>query len=84
MKVWNGSRWLEKIRVFAGRVNGASIFQYPTGTQAGLNISVRSGLLLFDDDSRIESDWVTNHIKCLDFFNADISSGVSNSPGTLS
>ena len=34
-------------------------------------------LLLFDDDSRIESDWVTNHLKCLDFFNAEISSGVS-------
>jgi len=34
-------------------------------------------LLLFDDDSRIESDWITNHIKCLDFFNAEISSGVS-------
>jgi glycosyltransferase involved in cell wall biosynthesis len=34
-------------------------------------------LLLFDDDSRIESDWITNHVKCLDFFNAEISSGVS-------
>ena len=34
-------------------------------------------LLLFDDDSRVESDWITNHIKCLDFFKAEISSGVS-------
>ena len=34
-------------------------------------------LLLFDDDSRVGADWITNHIKCLDFFNADISSGVS-------
>lgn len=34
-------------------------------------------LLLFDDDSRIESDWITSHIKCLDFFKAEISSGVS-------
>lgn len=34
-------------------------------------------LLLFDDDSRVDSDWITNHLKCLDFFNADISSGVS-------
>lgn len=34
-------------------------------------------LLLFDDDSRIENDWITNHIKCLDFFKAEISSGVS-------
>ena len=34
-------------------------------------------LLLFDDDSRVERDWIYNHIKCLDFFNAEISSGVS-------
>jgi glycosyltransferase involved in cell wall biosynthesis len=34
-------------------------------------------LLLFDDDSRVEKDWITQHLKCLDFFNADISSGVS-------
>ncbi|MDU8885459.1 glycosyltransferase family A protein [Yeosuana sp. MJ-SS3] len=34
-------------------------------------------LLFFDDDSRIDSDWIRNHLKCLDFFNADISSGVS-------
>ncbi|WP_298236972.1 glycosyltransferase family A protein [uncultured Algibacter sp.] len=34
-------------------------------------------LLFFDDDSRIKKDWIKNHIKCLDFFNAEISSGVS-------
>lgn len=34
-------------------------------------------ILLFDDDSRIESDWISNHLKCLDFFDAEISSGVS-------
>lgn len=34
-------------------------------------------ILLFDDDSRIDIDWITNHLKCLDFFKADISSGVS-------
>lgn len=34
-------------------------------------------LLLFDDDSRVSTDWISNHIKCLDFFKADISSGVS-------
>jgi len=36
-------------------------------------------LLLFDDDSRIDPDWITNHVKCLDFFNAEISSGISTS-----
>lgn len=34
-------------------------------------------LLFFDDDSRVEADWITNHIKCLDFFMADLSSGIS-------
>ncbi|MCB9276513.1 MAG: glycosyltransferase [Lewinellaceae bacterium] len=34
-------------------------------------------LLLYDDDSRVEKDWVSQHIKCLDYFRADISSGVS-------
>lgn len=34
-------------------------------------------LLLYDDDSLIESDWITQHIKALDFFKADLSSGVS-------
>lgn len=34
-------------------------------------------LLFFDDDSRVNADWITNHIKCIDFFKADLSSGVS-------
>ncbi|MGB1308702.1 MAG: glycosyltransferase family 2 protein [Oceanihabitans sp.] len=34
-------------------------------------------LLLFDDDSRVDPDWIRNHLKGLDFFNAAISSGVS-------
>jgi len=34
-------------------------------------------LLLFDDDSRVEKDWISQHIKCIDFFKADISAGVS-------
>ena len=34
-------------------------------------------LLLYDDDSRVESDWIRQHLKCLDYFEADISSGVS-------
>jgi hypothetical protein len=34
-------------------------------------------LLLYDDDSRVETDWITQHLKCLDYFQADISSGVS-------
>lgn len=34
-------------------------------------------VLLFDDDSRVEKNWISNHLKCLDFFNAPISSGTS-------
>lgn len=34
-------------------------------------------ILLFDDDSRVDPDWILMHLKCLDYFNADISSGVS-------
>lgn len=34
-------------------------------------------ILLFDDDSRVAPDWIRQHLKCLNFFNASISSGVS-------
>lgn len=34
-------------------------------------------LLFFDDDSRVNPDWISEHLKGLDFFNADISAGVS-------
>lgn len=34
-------------------------------------------ILLYDDDSRVDSDWIENHLKCIDFFKCDISSGVS-------
>lgn len=34
-------------------------------------------ILLFDDDSRVDPDWIAQHVKCLDFFDADISAGVS-------
>lgn len=34
-------------------------------------------ILLFDDDSRVAPHWIRHHLKCLDFFKADLSSGVS-------
>ncbi len=34
-------------------------------------------VLLYDDDSRVDENWILNHLKCLDYYNADISSGVS-------
>ncbi|QAA81355.1 glycosyltransferase family 2 protein [Aequorivita sp. H23M31] len=42
-----------------------------------IEISKGEYLLLFDDDSRVDPDWITNHLKCLHFFKADISAGVS-------
>lgn len=33
-------------------------------------------IALSEDDVRIEKDWIENHLKCLDFFNAEISAGV--------
>lgn len=34
-------------------------------------------ILLYDDDSRVEPNWIEQHLKTLEFFKADISSGVS-------
>jgi glycosyltransferase involved in cell wall biosynthesis len=34
-------------------------------------------ILLYDDDSLVEPNWIEEHIKTLDFFDADLSSGVS-------
>ena len=36
MKVWNGSKWLVKLRVFAGTYNGSTLTPYQNGTQVGL------------------------------------------------
>ncbi|WP_242087520.1 glycosyltransferase family 2 protein [Aestuariivivens sediminis] len=34
-------------------------------------------LLFFDDDSRVAPNWISMHLRGLDFFKADVSSGVS-------
>ena len=34
-------------------------------------------ILLFDDDSRIDPNWISEHLKCIEYFKADISAGVS-------
>lgn len=35
-------------------------------------------ILLFDDDSRVEQNWISNHLKCLDYFKVAISAGVTH------
>ncbi len=34
-------------------------------------------LLFFDDDSRVNEHWIAEHLKCIDYYNVDISAGVS-------
>ena len=48
-----------------------------TARNNAVKITAAPLLLFFDDDSRVEPDWIEQHIKCIDFFNADISAGVS-------
>lgn len=31
---------------------------------------------MYEDDVRVSGDWLSNHLKCLDFFKSDISAGV--------
>jgi len=39
--------------------------------------SISNYLLFFDDDSRVNKNWINEHLRCIDFFDADISSGLS-------
>lgn len=34
-------------------------------------------ILLYDDDSRVDPDWIEQHLKALEYYQADLSSGVS-------
>ena len=42
-----------------------------------VEVSKANFLLFFDDDSRVASDWILQHLRCLDYFKAESSSGVS-------
>jgi glycosyltransferase involved in cell wall biosynthesis len=41
-----------------------------------IKLSNSEFILLTEDDVLLPSDWITNHLKCLDFFNCDISAGI--------
>lgn len=41
-----------------------------------IKVSKGEWIALSEDDVRIEADWIRMHLKCLDFFNANISAGV--------
>ncbi|MDN5205384.1 glycosyltransferase family A protein [Fulvivirgaceae bacterium BMA10] len=57
------------------------IFQDQKGQWLARNRAIQMSegdyILMFDDDSRIDPDWVTEHLKALEYFKADISAGVS-------
>lgn len=42
-----------------------------------IRISQSEFILLYDDDSIIEPNWIEMHLKCLDYYNVEVSSGVS-------
>jgi glycosyltransferase involved in cell wall biosynthesis len=44
---------------------------------SAIKVSKGDYILLFDDDSRVEEDWIENHLKCIDFFSNKISAGVT-------
>lgn len=49
MQVWNGQRWIEKIRVFAAIYSSSSILRpYPLGSQVGLTVPVEAGNIILD------------------------------------
>jgi glycosyltransferase involved in cell wall biosynthesis len=50
-----------------------------TARNKAITITDADYLLFFDDDSRVEPAWIEEHLKCLDYFKADISAGVSKS-----
>jgi glycosyltransferase involved in cell wall biosynthesis len=43
----------------------------------GIKESNGDFILMLDDDSSVEPNWIIEHLKCIDFFNVDISAGVS-------
>lgn len=51
MMVYSNGRWIEKIRVFAGKLDeGAILIPNKIGSQVGLIVASVSGFLIFDDE----------------------------------
>mgnify|MGYP000002175659 CR=1 FL=1 len=48
-----------------------------TARNRAIRESQANYFLFFDDDSRVDADWIEHHLKTIDFFKADISAGVS-------
>jgi glycosyltransferase involved in cell wall biosynthesis len=48
-----------------------------TARNRAIEATTADFLLFFDDDSRVDPDWILQHLKCIDLFKIDISAGVS-------
>lgn len=49
MRVWNGNKWLDKIRVFAATYSSSAVIRpYALGTQVGLNVQNDVGQIVLD------------------------------------
>lgn len=53
MKLWNGSVWVEKLRVFVAKYKSGSIIEPNAyGTQVNISESVDAGFILFDNEGK--------------------------------
>lgn len=53
MKVWNGTIWTEKLRVFVAKYRSGSIIEpISYGTQINITASVDAGFILFDNEGK--------------------------------
>ena len=63
------------------QLNTKVFFQEERGLWKARNLGIQNSssdfFLFLDDDSVIDNTWIFEHLKCIDFFNADISAGVS-------
>jgi hypothetical protein len=57
MNFWNGSRWVEVVRCFAGSYDGSTPNPHRSGTQVSLGFPVKAGYILFDDDEKPVKKW---------------------------
>ena len=62
MKVWDGAVWVEKLRVFAAKLQaGTILYPQPIGSQVGINNTITyAGFLLFDDENKPLKKWSRN------------------------
>lgn len=93
MRVWNGGKWVEKIRVFAAYLSSGGIIRpYPIGSQAGITGNFEGGNIVLDSYNKPlrQSDGtfvttttsmiiVNNSAKKIKF-EAEVMSGMANEP----